>query len=92
MTTGGVSINPATGAPASTSTLSNWGTALASLFSNAAQVASVAELPAGASLINGQVVGAGSTVGGLSVGNLLLIGALLVGGLMVVSAMEGGKH
>lgn len=92
MTTGGVSINPATGAPASTSTLSNWGTALASLFSNAAQVASVAELPAGASLINGQVVGAGSTVGGLNVGSLLLIGLLLAGGLMVVSAMEGGKH
>jgi len=82
-----------TASPFPTSTAASGSNALASifssLFSNAAKVASVAELPAGASLLpSGAVIGSGQTLPGS--GNLLLIGGGILA-LVLIAMSFGGK-
>lgn len=76
------------GAPSSGT---NWGSFFASLFGNAAKVATVAELPAGSTLLpNGTVVGSGQTIPGSS-SSLLLIGGLALAAVLVISMAGKGK-
>jgi hypothetical protein len=86
-------VNPATGAV--TGIPFNWNTFAGALATDAAAVAKVAELPAGASLLpNGTVVGAGqslSSLSGLFSGSNLLLLLLLIGGIVIVSEAEKSK-